>query len=782
VSSSSPFSAERIRLSWSYVFGVHGAGGDSFQALTDARAAAMDRRRPAWLAAQAIAALCIVPLLQHSFAGRALFPWVAAILGLVGILAITAHRIRIGGQRHASWFDADAIGGLLFGCGWAVALALFTGRADSLTAFTMLAIAGSLCSFATVMMAPAPSGGVAFLLTAGAGAVTAMAVSGGIGLALVIVFFLIAIAFALLFNAHAMLRRIAAEQALAEKEGVISLLLREFEDSGADWLWRIDAAKCLIDVTPRLSRLFGQPKSAIEGRPLLALLAGEDWEGGRVAPPIRALAEKLRLRESFRDLIVPVTIGGERRWWSLSAAPRRDERGTLIGFWGVGTDVTERQRSDERIDRMARFDALTGLANRAHIIDRLNAALRDGHHEGRRAALMLIDLDRFKQINDTLGHPVGDRLLIEVATRLSSLVDTGDLCGRLGGDEFAVVINDASDRDRVESLAGRIVTTLGAPYEIEDHRLHIGASVGSATSPRDGRAVDMLLRNADLALYRAKDDGRGIHRRYEPQLHAHAERRRTIELALRDALERGELRLVYQPIVEAGQGQLAGFEALLRWHHPELGAVSPDIFIPIAEEARLIGRIGDWVMHTACRDAAAWPSGVRVAVNMAAAQLRDPQLPATIVSALSHSGLAAERLELEITEEVFVRDGAAMAEMVDRILSLGVRIALDDFGTGRSTLGYLRKGRFSTVKIDRSFVRGAAGNAAESIAIVRAIVAMADSLGMTTIAEGAETRDEYDRMRGLGCRQIQGWMVGQPVDGETAGRMAADAEVGRKVA
>ena len=782
MSSSSPFSAERIRLSWSYVFGMHGAGSDSFQALTDARAGAMDRRRPAWLAAQAIAALSIVPLLQHSFAGRALLPWLSAILGLVAILAVTGHRIRIGGQRRVSWFDADAIGGLLFGCGWAVALALFTGRADSLTAFTMLAIAGSLCTFATVMMAPAPSGGVAFLLTAGAGAVTAMAVSGGIGLALVIVFFLMAIAFALLVNAHAMLRRIAAEQALAEKEGVISLLLREFEDSGADWLWRIDATKSLIDVSPRLSRLFGKHKSAIEGRPLLALLAGEDWEDGRVAPPIRALAEKLRLRESFRDLIVPVTIGGERRWWSLSAAPRRDERGTLIGFWGVGTDVTERQRSDERIDRMARFDALTGLANRAHIIDRLNAALRDGHHEGRRAALMLIDLDRFKQINDTLGHPVGDRLLIEVATRLSSLMDAGDLCGRLGGDEFAVVINDASDRDRVESLAGRIVTTLGAPYEIEDHRLHIGASVGSATSPRDGRAVDMLLRNADLALYRAKDDGRGIHRRYEPQLHAHAERRRTIELALRDALERGELRLVYQPIVEAGQGQLAGFEALLRWHHPELGAVSPDVFIPIAEEARLIGRIGDWVMHTACRDAAAWPSGVRVAVNMAAAQLRDPQLPATIVSALSHSGLAAERLELEITEEVFVRDGDAMAEVVDRILSLGVRIALDDFGTGRSSLGYLRKGRFSTVKIDRSFVRGAAGNAAESVAIVRAIVAMADSLGMTTIAEGAETRAEYDRMRGLGCRQIQGWMVGQPVDGEAAGRMAADAERGRKVA
>ena len=480
-----------------------------------------------------------------------------------------------------------------------------------------------------------------------------------------------------------------------------------------------------------------------------------------------------------RHGLVTVTIAGERRYWSLSAAPRRDDRGALTGFWGVGTDTTERHRSAEKIDHMARFDALTGLCNRASVIDKLGEALRDGHHEGRRAALMLIDLDRFKQVNDTLGHPVGDKLLIAVAGRLSGLVRHGDVCGRLGGDEFAVVIKDASDRDRVELLAERIVATLSAPYEIEDHRLHI---VGSATSPRDGRAVETLLRNADLALYRAKDDGRGVHRRYEPQLHADAEQRRSIELALREALERGELRLVYQPIVEANHGRLAGFEALLRWDHPELGTVSPETFIPIAEEARLIGRIGDWVMHTACRDAATWPDGVRVAVNMAAAQLRDPQLAATIVSALSHSALPPDRLELEITEEVFVKDGDAMAEVVDRILSVGVRIALDDFGTGRSSLGYLRKGRFSTVKIDRSFVRGAAGNAAESVAIVRAIVAMADSLGMTTIAEGAETRGEYDRMRGLGCRQIQGWLVGQPLDREAAARLAAESAADRQVA
>jgi diguanylate cyclase (GGDEF)-like protein/PAS domain S-box-containing protein len=780
VSNAASSSTPRAHLSWLHTLGLRRREGEPNEALDGARAALMERRRPSWLVVHAMAALAATIFLHNSAVLHILLPWLSAMVAVAAVGAVVARRTSASGRRVA--WAADSIGGGLLGLGWATALALFTGPAASLSVFALFAIVGSLGAIATVLIAPAPIGGIAFLLIAGAGAVTAIEMSGGIGPAILVALFVVVLTIALLINAHVLVRRIAAEQTLAEKEGVISLLLREFEESDADWLWRIDAAKCLVEVSPALARLFGRSRQALEGQPLLALLAGEDWEGGRVAPPIRTLAEKLRLRESFRDLVVPVTIAGERRYWSLSAAPRRDERGALLGFWGVGTDSTERHRSVEKIDHMARFDALTGLANRASVIEKLGEALRDGHHEGRRAALMLIDLDRFKQVNDTLGHPVGDKLLIAVAGRLSGLVRYGDVCGRLGGDEFAVVVKDASDRDRVETLAERIVTTLSAPYEIEDHRLHIGASVGSATSPRDGRAVEMLMRNADLALYRAKDDGRGVHRRYEPQLHAHAEQRRSIELHLREALERGELRLVYQPIVEADHGRLAGFEALLRWDHPELGTVSPDTFIPIAEEARLIGRIGDWVMHTACRDAVTWPDGVRVAVNMAAAQLRDPQLAATIVSALSHSALPPDRLELEITEEVFVKDGDAMASVVDRILSLGVRIALDDFGTGKSSLGYLRKGRFSTVKIDRSFVRGAAGNAAESVAIVRAIVAMADSLGMTTIAEGAETRGEYDRMRGLGCRQIQGWLVGQPLDSEAAARLAAETVGGRRVA
>ena len=768
VSTEPPPPSERITPSWSYTLGLTSGRGDAYPFLADGRMAAMRWRRPIWLAVQIVAAVAVILLREKALGWTVLAPWLTAILGLETLVLLGAWRTV---ASRSSWHDPDVLGSLFLGLCWAVAMALFTGGTNSPPSLVLLAIGGSLLAVSTALLTPAPAGGLGFILIVGGAATSAMLAGGGSALATVVAAFTLAVAASFAANARMLLDRITAEQALSSKEEVVSLLLREFEDSGADWLWRTDAAKCLVDATPRLARLFGLPRSAVEGRPLLALLAGEDWDHGEVAPGIRTLADKLRLRESFRDLTVPVTVAGERRWWSLSAAPRRDERGVLIGFWGVGTDVTERHRSAERIDRMARFDALTGLANRAHVIERLGTALRDGHHAGRRSTLMLIDLDRFKQINDTLGHPIGDRLLIEVANRLTALAGPGDLCGRLGGDEFALVVADASDRDRVDRLAQRIVEVLSTPFEIDDHLLHIGASVGSATAPRDGRAVEMLLRNADLALYRAKDDGRGLHRRYVPELHAQADKRRRIEVALRDALERGELSLVYQPIVETAQGRLSAFEAFLRWTHPELGNVPPETFIPVAEEARLIGRIGDWVMHSACRDAATWPEHVRVSVNMAPAQLRDPQLPATIVAALSHSGLTPNRLELEIAEEVFVRDGG-ITDVVDRIMALGVRIALDDFGTGRSSLGYLRKGRFSTVKIDRSFVRGATGNAAESIAIVRAIVAMADSLGMATIAEGAETRSEYERMRGLGCRLVQGWLVGQPVNPQAAAEMA----------
>jgi predicted signal transduction protein with EAL and GGDEF domain len=350
-----------------------------------------------------------------------------------------------------------------------------------------------------------------------------------------------------------------------------------------------------------------------------------------------------------------------------------------------------------------------------------------------------------------------------------------EIIGRLGGDEFAVVVRDAGDSARVERLAQTIVDALGQPYDLDQHTLYTGASVGVAIGPRDGRTAEMLIRSADLALYRSKDAGGGTYHRYEPQLHVVAEERRILEQALRHALSNDELHICYQPVVNSMTGRLIGFEALVRWTHPELGVVSPDKFIPLAEDARLIAPIGEWVLRAACNEAARWPGTARIAVNVSAEQLHHPGFVAIVASALSTSGLPARRLELEVTESVFMRDDTTAVKVLDRILALGVRLSLDDFGTGYSSLGYLSRTRFSTIKIDRSFVTDASKGVREAIAIVRAVIALAQSLGMTTTAEGVETEEEYRMVRDLGCTKVQGYYFGRPLLVEDARDVALRA-------
>jgi diguanylate cyclase (GGDEF)-like protein len=506
--------------------------------------------------------------------------------------------------------------------------------------------------------------------------------------------------------------------------------------------------------------------------PFLQVLAGPTWEAGNFATGLRDLAEKLKGREPFRDLLLPVFVDGEEHWWEMSASPRFDERGVFIGFRGVGSDVTEQRRSTDKINKMARFDTLTGLPNRLLINEALSKAMADADKWSSRCAFMMIDLDRFKAVNDTLGHPVGDRLLSRVSERLGQLVTENEVIGRLGGDEFAVVVRDASDSARCERLAQAIVDNLSQPYEMDQHTLYIGASVGVAFGPRDGRTAEMLIRSADLALYRSKDGGGGGFHVYEPQLHVDAEERRVLEMALRKAVQNNEMHLNYQPVVDAASGKLKGFEALLRWNHPEHGNVSPVKFVPLAEDARLIGPIGEWVLRTACDEAAKWPSPIRVAVNVSPEQLHNPSFVTVVAQALANSGLPADRLELEVTESVFMREGTGAIQVLERILDLGVRLSLDDFGTGYSSLGYLSRTRFSSIKIDRSFVQGASKGEKEAIAIIRAVVALAQSLGMATTAEGVETESEHHMVQDLGCTKVQGYYFGRPLPVEEARSIA----------
>jgi diguanylate cyclase (GGDEF)-like protein/PAS domain S-box-containing protein len=535
-----------------------------------------------------------------------------------------------------------------------------------------------------------------------------------------------------------------------------------------DWTWQIDTARNLTSVSPRLARALGKDPAELEGRSFLQLIAGEAWTSGDFAPALHTVADRIKAREAFDRIVLPVSVGGETLWWELSGAPYADQRGVYAGYKGTGADVTTARRTADKINRMARFDTLTGLPNRLQMTEALGEALDAAERWKSRCGFMIIDLDRFKGVNDTLGHAVGDRLLNRVAERLTSLVSQNELCGRLGGDEFGVVLQDASDQARVDQLAKRIIDELSKAYDVDNHTLYVGASVGTAIGPRDGNTAETLIRSADLALYRSKDSGGNAHHPYEPQLHADAEERRVMEIALRRALANNEFHLQYQPVVSAETGTVEGFEALLRWTNKQLGNVPPSKFVPLAEEARLIGPIGQWVLRTACQEAMNWPPTVRVAVNVSAEQLHDRSFAKAVASALHDTGLPPHRLELEVTESVFMEEATHAVSVLKEVLALGIKLSLDDFGTGYSSLGYLSRTKFSNIKIDRSFVQGAARNVPENVAIIRAVIALADSLGMSTTAEGVETEEELAMIRGLGCRKIQGYLFGRPMSAQDA--------------
>jgi diguanylate cyclase (GGDEF)-like protein len=660
---------------------------------------------------------------------------------------------------------------------WVGALLVLGRGAQPDQVIALWTLTSCLMVGAAVAFSALPLAAIGFLLPMGVGSTLLFHASASLPLSTLVACYALVLLIASLKHAREFGRQLTTSTELAEKSAVVSLLLREYEDAGADWLWQTDASRRINGVSSRFASMLGVQPADMEGKLLVEILAGSTWESGKFTAGLHELAERLKRRESFSNLIIPVEIVGEIRWWELSASPRVDEKGSYMGFRGVGSDVTVQRESADKIAQLARFDALTDLPNRLQLADAVNAALEGVERWNSRCAFLMIDLDRFKSVNDTLGHQVGDRLLQHVADRLRQVCGNNEVCGRIGGDEFAIVIREVVDTHYVEQLAEATIELLSRPYEVDQHTLYIGASIGSAIAPRDGRTTETLIRSADLALYRAKDEGGGKHCHYEPRLHVHAEERRTLELALRVALEKQQLNLVYQPVVNAQSGAIEGFESLIRWTHPEMGPISPVKFIPVAEDARLIGPIGEWVLRTACHEAMNWPGQVRVAVNVSAEQLGHPSFVTTVVSALAQSGLPAHRLELEVTESVFMREGNGAVQVLEQILGLGVKLSLDDFGTGYSSLGYLSRTRFSTIKVDRSFVVGASKNVPESIAIVRAVVALAESLGMATTAEGVETEVEVEMVNRLGCTKIQGYFFGRPMPAEEARALFGSSRV-----
>jgi diguanylate cyclase (GGDEF)-like protein len=430
------------------------------------------------------------------------------------------------------------------------------------------------------------------------------------------------------------------------------------------------------------------------------------------------------------------------------------------GWVATHEDITERRCAEAKIAYMARHDALTDLPNRVMFQERLEEAFARSAR-GEELAVLCLDIDHFKGVNDTLGHPVGDLLLKQAAARLRECVRDTETAARLGGDEFAVVQIGASQPTSATALAARLIEVISAPYEIDGNEIVVGMSIGIAIAPGDGADPHQLLKNADLALYRAKADGRGVYRLFEPGMDTRMQARRALELDLRRALTAGEFELFYQPLIDIRTQDVNGFEALIRWRHPERGLIPPIEFIPLAEETGLIVPLGEWILRQACREASAWPSDISVAVNLSPLQFKNKNLAAAVVSALASSGLSPSRLELEITESVLLQDDASTLDMLHQFRGLGVKISMDDFGTGYSSLGYLRKFPFDKIKIDRSFIRDMADHE-ESLAIVRAVTAMGASLGMITTAEGVETREQLDRLRAEGCIQVQGYLFSPP--------------------
>jgi diguanylate cyclase (GGDEF)-like protein len=571
-------------------------------------------------------------------------------------------------------------------------------------------------------------------------------------------------------TARTMIAALRDRQALDQEARKALHFVSEFEASGRGWFWETNHQGTLSYVSQQLADDFKTSAEAMLGRQFTDLLS-VDNQTGDVIREERTLGFHLSARFPFSDVVVRAA-SDEDVHWSLSGNPIFDDRGRFLGFRGIGTDLTEQRRSEQEISRLARFDSLTGLPNRALMRQTLDEALRNATRRQKGCTLFLIDLDRFKNVNDTLGHPIGDALLRAVAQRLTSVMGDHGQIGRLGGDEFMAVLPGTVETGLLESLARTLIEQVSRPYLIEGHRVTIGASVGIAIGDPGRACADSMVRNSDLALYAAKGDGRGKHCFYEPSMHSEASDRQVLESDLRQAIDKGEIWVAYQPIVRAAGEEISGFEALCRWNHPVRGPIGPDKFVPLAEECGMIGKIGQFVLRTALSEAAQWPDPVRIAINLSPIQFNDPSIVDVVAAAIGETRIRAERVELEITEGVFLADSDATDVTFARLKALGVRLALDDFGTGYSSLGYLKKAPFDKIKIDQSFVRGAASSTNRNSAIIRAIVTLAESLGMDTTAEGVETHDDLQLMRELGVSQVQGYIFGKPGAAEAARAMA----------
>ncbi|KQP47098.1 hypothetical protein ASF34_05640 [Methylobacterium sp. Leaf106] len=529
-------------------------------------------------------------------------------------------------------------------------------------------------------------------------------------------------------------------------------------DSGVEGVWDCNFADRSIWISERWLARLGYATDAIEARqPMDHIVDAEHRERLTLA----MVAHVKGLAPSYECEHRVVCRDGTSFWvLTRGRVVERDGAGRAVRAVGTQIDITHRREAEARVEYLALHDDLTGLPNRRLLRQRLDRAVmraRDGRFT---AAVLACDLDGFKAVNDTLGHSAGDRLLRIVAGRLLDAVDAGDTVARLGGDEFALVLEGLEGPHQADAVAKLVIAVLGAPIEIDGMVVEIGVGIGAVMVPNEGITADDLLRRADIALYEAKTTGRDTYRRFEPALAARHSARHLLAFDMKDAIRRGDFYLVYQPVIDLAAETVTSFEALMRWHHPERGLISPMEFIPVAEETGLIVALGAWALAEACREAMAWPGEIRVAVNVSTLQFQH-DLERSVSSALDGAGLSADRLKLEVTESALMRDPEGVVATLHRLRALGVKIALDDFGTGYSSLSYLRRFPFDKIKIDRAFIKDIAEP--DAAAIVRAVVGLGERLGMGIVAEGVETAEQLDLVRSEGCDEVQGFLFSRPL-------------------
>jgi len=773
---------ETNQLGWLEILGFREPQGGEWKLVRAAQLRELSKNSLLPVVAVILATLSSASLFWVDVPREMMAVWL--IILLIGLLSIASARRanlnRVGGARRSDVMRAVANCTIL-GLFWSIPPLFFAQYGNMEQIITIAAFSLALMGATALMLNVVPLAGIMLNGLIGI-SLSIMLFRFGLTLLSGLTFsYALCLTFTMLINGRSAIARLRNHIALHEQREVVNLMLRQEDTAGSDWLWQVDARKCIVEPSQRFAAATSMDAKKLNGLPLMNILAGPNWREERLGEEVSELLKKMQAGRTFSDFTVPVSLNGDQRWWKISGAPRLSANRHIMGYRGVIADVTDREAIERRIHHMAHFDALTGLPNRAYTNELLRDRIVQASADNRYCSFLMIDLDRFKAINDTSGHPVGDKLLAQVAERLNALRKPDDKCGRLGGDEFAMIIADSQSSDGLDLRAREIIVSLSAPYTVDGQTLHIGASVGSAIYPKDGGAATALLRKADLALYRAKGSGRGIHSPYEPALLQKAEERVAIESALRGALEKGELHLVYQPVITLATGETAGFEALLRWTHPELGDVPPDKFIPIAEETRLIDPIGEWVFREACNEAATWPEQYRLAINLSSGQLRNPRLSVAAISALSRSGITPNRLELETTEAVLNNDSEQAVKTFEQLRSLGVTMALDDFGTGYSTLGFIGRMNFNSIKIDKRFISDAQSGSKSSIAIIRAVIAMADSLGVATIAEGIENNEQYAIAERLGCSQVQGYFLDRPMDADSVQSRIGNAD-GKAVA